>query len=373
MRKFVSAIVLLTCILCAAPAQLSADPARDAVVVKTLMRLPNLDISQRDDLKAAVLRHMATLQGTPEYIELAKRFRFKEVSEQLLKIALTKPESAEAATAASLLLDGEDSGLLTGAISSGDDKRALAAVTAISKSGNAKAISLLAPMVTDTKKLSSAIRTAAVKGLASNRNGQKTLLKLAVDGKLPADVEFVTADALLSSVDPAIKAEAAKRFKRPGTGDATPLPPLAELVAAKGNVANGHKVFRNKGTCIKCHQIGDEGKDVGPALTEIGSKLSREAIFVSILAPSAGISHNYETFLVATEEGQLIVGIKVSETKDSVTIKNAEAITHTIPKDEIEELSKQPVSLMPQDLQKNITRQELIDVVTYLQSLKKKS
>jgi len=371
MRTILTALTIAaTLTAIAAPA--AADPARDAVIVKTLMRLPNADISAREDLKAAVLRHMATVRGTAEYIELAKRFRFKAVSAELFKLAIGNPTGAQGAAAASLLLDNNDAQALTDAFSSSDDKQAMAAVTAVSKSGNAKAVALLAPLVTAPDKYPVAIRTAAVRGLAANLNGQKQLLKFAANGTLPADVEFVAADALLSSVSPLIKAEATKRFKRPNTGDSQPLLPLSQLVKARGNVTNGHHVFRNKGTCIKCHKIGEEGKDVGPALTEIGSKLSREAIFVSILAPSAGISHNYETYLVATEEGQLIVGLKVSETKDQIVIKNAEAIVHTIAKDEIEELSKQPVSLMPQDLQKNMTQQELIDVVTYLQTLKKK-
>lgn len=41
----------------------------------------------------------------------------------------------------------------------------------------------------------------------------------------------------------------------------------------------------NQGTCNKCHLVRGEGKQIGPDLTEIGSKLSREAMFESILYP----------------------------------------------------------------------------------------
>ena len=43
-----------------------------------------------------------------------------------------------------------------------------------------------------------------------------------------------------------------------------------------------------------------------------------------------------------------------------------------IPKSEVEELVKQKISLMPADLQKTMTTQELTDVVDYMQTLKKK-
>jgi len=43
----------------------------------------------------------------------------------------------------------------------------------------------------------------------------------------------------------------------------------------------------------------------------------------------------------------------------------------TFPSAEIEEKVKQKISLMPADLQKVMTAQELIDVVEYMQTLKK--
>ena len=58
-----------------------------------------------------------------------------------------------------------------------------------------------------------------------------------------------------------------------------------------------------------------EGKQIGPDLTEIGSKLSREAMFESILYPSAGISHSYETFTAELADGNVVTGLKVSETR----------------------------------------------------------
>ena len=116
--------------------------------------------------------------------------------------------------------------------------------------------------------------------------------------------------------------------------------------------------------------VGKEGKEVGPQLTEIGKKLSREAMFESILYPSAGISHNYENYLVQLDDGTAINGILLSKTDAEVTIKNDKAIVRTIPTSEIARMRKLELSLMPADLQKQMTIQDLLDVVEYLTTLK---
>jgi putative heme-binding domain-containing protein len=73
-----------------------------------------------------------------------------------------------------------------------------------------------------------------------------------------------------------------------------------------------------------------------------------------------------------TVDGNVVNGIKVSETPSEVVLKGSDAISRTLKKSEIEELKKQEISLMPADLQKTMLAQELIDVIEYMQTLKKK-
>jgi putative heme-binding domain-containing protein len=149
------------------------------------------------------------------------------------------------------------------------------------------------------------------------------------------------------------------------------LPPLEELAKKRGNAQNGKTVYFGAATCSQCHMVGNEGKNVGPSLTEIGNKLSREAMIVSILAPSAGISHNYEAYTARTTDGEVITGLLISKTAESVIIKDAKGIERTIPSNDLDELQKQEKSLMPENLQELINEQELVDVVEYLMSLRK--
>lgn len=150
------------------------------------------------------------------------------------------------------------------------------------------------------------------------------------------------------------------------------MPPISRLITMKGDAKHGGIIFHTSGTCHKCHQVGKLGKELGPALTEIGSKLSRQAMYESILFPSAGISHNYESYTLLLTNGTTVSGLITSETDDSISIKGIDLIVRTFDTDDVEEKVKQKISLMPADLQKVMSVQDTVDVVEYLQTLKKK-
>ena len=94
-------------------------------------------------------------------------------------------------------------------------------------------------------------------------------------------------------------------------------------------------------------------------------------MYVSILDPSAGISHNFESYSALLESGQVIVGLMVSQTDDKVTLKDAQGIERVMPKSDIEQLKKQDKSLMPENLIEALSTQDLVDVVEYMLTLKK--
>ena len=156
----------------------------------------------------------------------------------------------------------------------------------------------------------------------------------------------------------------------PKASSGQPLPPLAELLKKRGNASAGKAVFTGAGTCAKCHVVAGEGKAVGPDLTGIGAKLSRQAVYESILAPSAAISHNYETHALLTEDGRVITGLLVSQTDEQVVLKTAEGVDVTTPTATIDELARQPISLMPADIAATLKPQQLVDLVTWLETLR---
>src|SRR5262245_23139300 len=152
-------------------------------------------------------------------------------------------------------------------------------------------------------KASLAEREAAVKSLAKSKTGGKALLDLVDKNALPAELRATTSFALAASPDADIRTMGEAKLPRPKSKDGAALPPIGVLVEKKGDAKAGAAVFRNNSggpNCIGCHQIGDEGRQVGPPLTTIGNKLSREQLFEAVLTPSAAILMSYELWIVRT-------------------------------------------------------------------------
>ncbi|MCE9529653.1 MAG: c-type cytochrome, partial [Planctomycetes bacterium] len=199
--------------------------------------------------------------------------------------------------------------------------------------------------------------------------GAKMLLTLAKDNKLDAALKEAVSVPLCTAVWTDVNKQAAELFPPPA-GAKQPLPPIQELVKLTGDAGRGKQVYISRGTCINCHQVGGEGKEVGPNLSEIGGKLAPAAMYESILFPSAGISHNFELYEVTTGDGITAIGLLVDKTAETIRLKNAEGIILSHPSAG-SELRRLEVSMMPADLQKNMSTQDLADLVAYLATLKK--
>jgi len=181
---------------------------------------------------------------------------------------------------------------------------------------------------------------------------------------------MVTGEALHAAQTPAVRAEAVRLFPLPETTRQDRFPQLDELLARQGNAERGQALFFEKSKCATCHRVGDRGAEVGPGLSDIGGKLSRQSLYVSILDPSAAITHNYQSYLIELDNGLVETGLLVNQTDQNLTIKSAQGILKSFALTEVEAIEPSPVSLMPADLQTLLTADDLIDVVEYLTTLK---
>ncbi len=140
----------------------------------------------------------------------------------------------------------------------------------------------------------------------------------------------------------------------------------------KGDPAKGAEVYRRESVgCIKCHQVNGAGVDFGPNLSEIGTKLGREALYESILDPSSGISFGYEAWQIELKNGDEAYGLIVSDTADELAVKTPGGIVTRYKKSDIAKREQQKLSIMPAGLQQTMSTQDLVDLVDYLSSLKK--
>ena len=146
----------------------------------------------------------------------------------------------------------------------------------------------------------------------------------------------------------------------------------AALLAMKGNADTGRRLFTTSQSaqCRNCHRVGNVGKQVGPDLDGIGKKYGRAELLDQVLNPSRKIDPKYMTYIVETKAGRVFTGLLVSRTDKQVLLRDAKQQQTIIKANEIEELIVQRKSLMPELLLKDMTAQQVGDLLAYLSSLK---
>ena len=148
---------------------------------------------------------------------------------------------------------------------------------------------------------------------------------------------------------------------------------MAELVKRKGDIKRGESVFfRETVLCARCHQVNGKGIEVGPALSEIGTKLPKSELYEAIFDPNAGISFGYETWTVELKNGEQAFGLIVSDAADELALKAVTGVVMRYKKSEIKSRKQSSLSIMPGGLQVAMSEQDLVDLVEYLSSLKKR-
>jgi putative membrane-bound dehydrogenase-like protein len=342
-------------------------PLQAEIAPLALKQLHGADANS-PQLKAALDSVLDSARGTDQFVDLVIAFHRTDRADELLNVALSKSDTTLGVKAAQQLFNFGAANEFKKPLA-GDDATAEKALTVLGLTQDRSAVALLLPVALDAKR-ALPVRIAAVEALAHSRNGELTLLDLARRNKVPGELQFAIAKALGASTDSRIVAEAGRYFKMPESAGGAKLPPLAELVRRRGNVEHGKLVFNTTGTCVKCHTINGVGKDVGPNLSEIGNKATRDFLYESILLPSAAIAHNFESHRLDLDNGTSVVGIVTSDTKESISIKTADAILHTYKKSEVERNTELKVSIMPADLQKLMSVNDLVDVVEYLTTVK---
>jgi putative heme-binding domain-containing protein len=136
-----------------------------------------------------------------------------------------------------------------------------------------------------------------------------------------------------------------------------------DVVNLPANPGNGQTVFRRE--CASCHRLDQEGHAVGPDLFGIRNQ-PKSAILLHLLIPDHEITPGFAAYSISTTDGRVLTGLITSETPTSLTLRQPLGREDPILRAEIEEISAGKQSLMPQGLEKTITRQELADLLAYL-------
>jgi putative membrane-bound dehydrogenase-like protein len=137
-----------------------------------------------------------------------------------------------------------------------------------------------------------------------------------------------------------------------------------------GDYTRGEKIFFEKAQCITCHRIWENGGRVGPDLSRVGAIRSGRDLLESILIPSATIAQGYNTLVATTTEGDSYTGVRVGTTDNPLRLRLASGTEIVLHPSQIERIDRSKVSLMPEGLLSNLTRDEIRDLMAFLQHLK---
>jgi len=138
-----------------------------------------------------------------------------------------------------------------------------------------------------------------------------------------------------------------------------------------GDAKRGSELFFDtRAACAACHRAGSKGEKIGPDLSTIGAIRNRRDLAEAILFPGASLARGYESFSVVTKSGQAHSGLVERQTASAVFLRTTDPAQLRIAREEIEELVPSPISIMPQGLDKVLSREELADVIAFLESLK---
>ena len=376
LRASRAVLVLLTAILLhraviVRAATPSADAERTRLAVEALSRLKGIDLESNAAVKAAVLRVLEQVRGQPEFVELVRDFQITGQEASLLRMAIDHARASAGVEATRLLLENGQLDLCRCRLDGTSGAAAIQLAEALGNTAEKQIIPLLAPLLTDPKR-GLDLRKQAARALAQTHEGAAAVLALARQDKLPADLKLTASVELNNIRWPALKAEAARLLPLPQSHNAEPLPLVSGLMERNGHAARGAEVFsRETVACHRCHQVNGQGIDFGPNLSEIGTKLAKDALYAAVLDPSAGISFGFEAWQIELKNGDEVFGLIVSETADEVAVKAQTGIVTRYKKDGIAKREQQKTSPMPVGLAQAMTVRELVDLVEYLASLKK--
>lgn len=338
----------------------------------TKLALRHLDpafVKTSPPAQTALQKLMDETYGTKEYMELVQRYEPASENARLQKLAQAEYLGALGRDASRQLLKQGGESLVWNTINGPDAEGASHMLMALRWVGSKPSLDILKQVALDEKRPMN-LRKDAIRAMGGSMPGEDVVLAMLKSGEIKGDLVGPAVQGVSSAWRKAVRTEAASYLTGTTTTTAKKLPPMPELLAMKGDVAKGMTVFKNN--CQICHQVNGEGMDFGPKLSEIGSKLPKEAQYLAILQPDAGVSFGYEGYEFKFKDGSTVAGIIASKTETDLQLKFPGGVVQNYKMADVVSMKKMDSSMMPAGLHDAMSTQELVDLVDYLASLKKK-
>lgn len=143
------------------------------------------------------------------------------------------------------------------------------------------------------------------------------------------------------------------------------VPAILSALKQKPDMEQGRELFR--AVCSACHRSHGIGFSVGPDL-DAEFQRAPEVILRDILFPSEAARPGYDTIMAKTQRGEVLIGITVSDSPTSLTLRLPGGAERTLLKKRTEFRTVRNVSLMPAGLGLSLTPEQIAQVIAFLRS-----
>ena len=136
------------------------------------------------------------------------------------------------------------------------------------------------------------------------------------------------------------------------------------------DVQRGMVVFLKAG-CVKCHPVAGQVVRTGPDLNKVTEKFKGRKLLQQILEPSIEINKDFLTWQILTNDGRVVAGLIVDDDGETLSVLPNPDLPEKIvriAKKDVDEKSPSDVSSMPLDVLSILTRQEIFDLLAYLEA-----
>ncbi|HEX8038526.1 MAG TPA: c-type cytochrome, partial [Chryseosolibacter sp.] len=144
--------------------------------------------------------------------------------------------------------------------------------------------------------------------------------------------------------------------------------PLVEGQLKGRNFERGKLMF-DAARCSSCHTMRGEGGNIGPDLTQVGTRFSAKDILEAIIEPNKTVSDQYAATVFTLKDGSSVLGRLVNENDQTYFISQnpfAPEVIREIPKQDVTNKKYSYISTMYPGLINRLNEEELKDLLAYL-------
>jgi putative membrane-bound dehydrogenase-like protein len=212
--------------------------------------------------------------------------------------------------------------------------------------------------------LTPAVRSQAASALLDDEGRSWLLVDALKSGAVPVwALNFDQKRRLIMNPKEKLRAAARSLLEEDPRQRGETVKRYAAALDLTGDASRGAQVFSR--ACAVCHAIGGKGGDLGPDLATVRHRPPL-LLLGDILLPSQSIAQKYETYMVERTSGTTDTGVVAAQTPTSITLRQGPGQAVTIARSQIRKITVSPRSTMPADLDKQITPEEMADLLAFL-------